>query len=160
MADAAVPRDVHATVEHSERFHRLIIEASGNQLLETVWGSLSITDHTALTMVTLFTDLNIVPAVASADRRCDRGRRHRAGVPGQSRASGLVRGAACRHGREGPAAPVRDLGLRGRRPRHQALGGSARRSTASSRDRDLAAVAALAVPRPGVVSGSSICGMN
>src|SRR3954453_4371448 len=30
MAAAADADDVHATVEHSERFHRLIIEASGN----------------------------------------------------------------------------------------------------------------------------------
>jgi len=75
MAAAAVADDVHATVEHSERFHRLIIEASGNQLLETVWSSLSITDHTALTMVTLSPDLStiaqshqpIVDAIASGD---------------------------------------------------------------------------------------------
>jgi DNA-binding GntR family transcriptional regulator len=75
MAAAAVADDVHATVEHSERFHRLIIEASGNQLLETVWSSLSITDHTALTMVTLELDLKtiaeshqpIVDAIAAGD---------------------------------------------------------------------------------------------
>ena len=75
MAAAAVADDVHATVEHSERFHRLIIEASGNQLLETIWSSLSITDHTALTMVTLSLDLGtlarshqpIVDAIAAGD---------------------------------------------------------------------------------------------
>jgi DNA-binding GntR family transcriptional regulator len=75
MAAAAVRDDVHAAVEHSERFHRLIIEASGNQLLETVWSSLSITDHTALTMVTLSLDLAtlarahqpIVDAIAAGD---------------------------------------------------------------------------------------------
>jgi DNA-binding GntR family transcriptional regulator len=75
MAAAAVRNDVHAAVEHSERFHRLIIEASGNQLLETVWSSLSITDHTALTMVTLSLDLAtlagahqpIVDAIAAGD---------------------------------------------------------------------------------------------
>jgi DNA-binding GntR family transcriptional regulator len=75
MAAAAVADDVHAAVEHSERFHRLIIEASGNQLLETVWSSLSITDHTALTMVTLSLDLAtlavshqpIVDAIAAGD---------------------------------------------------------------------------------------------
>jgi DNA-binding GntR family transcriptional regulator len=75
MAAAAASDDVHAAVEHSERFHRLIIEASGNQLLETVWSSLSITDHTALTLVTLELDLNtiaeshqpIVDAIAAGD---------------------------------------------------------------------------------------------
>jgi DNA-binding GntR family transcriptional regulator len=75
MAAAAVADDVHAAVEHSERFHRCIIEASGNQLLETVWSSLSITDHTALTMVTLSLDLAtlavshqpIVDAIAAGD---------------------------------------------------------------------------------------------
>jgi DNA-binding GntR family transcriptional regulator len=75
MADAALRDDVHAAVEHSERFHRIIIEASGNQLLETVWSSLSITDHTALTMVTLDLDLGtlapahqpIVDAIAAGD---------------------------------------------------------------------------------------------
>ena len=75
MAAAAVADDVHATGEHSELFHRLIIEASANQLLETVWSSLSITDHTALTMVTLELDLKtiaeshqpIVDAIAAGD---------------------------------------------------------------------------------------------
>jgi DNA-binding GntR family transcriptional regulator len=75
MAAAAKANDVHAAVEHSERFHRLIIEASGNQLLETIWSSLSITDHTALTMVTLSLDLAtlaeshqpIVDAIAAGD---------------------------------------------------------------------------------------------
>ena len=75
MADAAVRNDVHAAVEHSERFHRLILEGSGNQLLHTMWSSLSITDHTALTMVTLSLDLGalaeshqpIVDAIAAGD---------------------------------------------------------------------------------------------
>jgi DNA-binding GntR family transcriptional regulator len=75
MADAAVRNDVHAAVEHSERFHRLIVEGSGNQLLYTMWSSLSITDHTALTMVTLSLDLAtlaeshqpIVDAIAAGD---------------------------------------------------------------------------------------------
>jgi DNA-binding GntR family transcriptional regulator len=75
MAEAAVRNDVHAAVEHSECFHRLIVEASGNQLLYTVWSSLSITDHTALTMVTLSLDIRtlaeshqpIVDAIAAGD---------------------------------------------------------------------------------------------
>jgi DNA-binding GntR family transcriptional regulator len=75
MADAALRNDVHTAVEHSERFHRLIVEGSGNQLLNTMWSSLSITDHTALTMVTLSLDIGtlaeshqpIVDAIAAGD---------------------------------------------------------------------------------------------
>jgi DNA-binding GntR family transcriptional regulator len=75
MAGAAERNDSRAAVEHSERFHRLIVEASGNKLLYTMWDSLSITDHTALTMVTLSLDLAtlaeahqpIVDAIAAGD---------------------------------------------------------------------------------------------
>jgi DNA-binding GntR family transcriptional regulator len=75
MAAAAERADVHAVVEHSERFHRLIVEGSEIQLLHTVWSSLSISDHTALTMVTLDLDLHrvaeshqpIVDAIAAGD---------------------------------------------------------------------------------------------
>ncbi len=75
MADAAGRDDVGAAVEHSERFHRIIIEASGNELLATMWGNLGISDHTELTMVTLELDLTtlatshqpIVDAVAAGD---------------------------------------------------------------------------------------------
>ena len=75
MAAAAARDDVHGVVEHSERFHRLIIEASENKLLETMWSSLGITDHTALTMVTLSVDMRtvaeshqqIVDAIAAGD---------------------------------------------------------------------------------------------
>src|SRR3954462_4133596 len=80
MAGAATRNDVPAAVEHSERFHRLIVEASGNKLLHTMWDSLSITDHTALTMVTLSLDMTtlaeshqpIVDAIAPghAERAC------------------------------------------------------------------------------------------
>jgi DNA-binding GntR family transcriptional regulator len=75
MAAAADRNDVHAAVEHSEHFHRLIVEASDNRLLYNVWDSLSITDHTALTMVTLSLDIRtvaeshqpIVDAIAAGD---------------------------------------------------------------------------------------------
>jgi DNA-binding GntR family transcriptional regulator len=75
MAAAAVRGDMRAAVEHSERFHRLIVLASENQLLHTMWSNLCIADHTALTMVTLTPDLAtlaeshqpIVDAIASAD---------------------------------------------------------------------------------------------
>jgi DNA-binding GntR family transcriptional regulator len=75
MADAARRDDVPGIVAHSERFHQLVIDASGNDLLRNVWSSLGITDHTALTMVTLSLDLHgvaqahqpIVDAIASGD---------------------------------------------------------------------------------------------
>ncbi|HKE81964.1 MAG TPA: GntR family transcriptional regulator [Solirubrobacteraceae bacterium] len=75
MAAAADRNDVHAAVEHSEQFHRLIVEASDNRLLYNVWDSLSITDHTELTMVTLSLDIRtvaeshqpIVDAIAAGD---------------------------------------------------------------------------------------------
>ena len=74
MSDAADAQRRQGVVEHSERFHRLIVEASGNRLLHTMWGSLSITDHTALTMVTLPLDLQHARRVPPADRRRDRRR--------------------------------------------------------------------------------------
>jgi DNA-binding GntR family transcriptional regulator len=75
MADAAARSDVQGVVEHSEGFHRLIVEASDNRLLQTMWSSLGITDHTAMTMVTLDVDMAtvaeshqpIVDAIAAGD---------------------------------------------------------------------------------------------
>ena len=75
MREAAERGDVRAAVQHSERFHRHVVVASENQLLLTMWSSLSIEDHTALTMVTLAPDLAtiaeshqpIVDAIAAGD---------------------------------------------------------------------------------------------
>jgi DNA-binding GntR family transcriptional regulator len=75
MRDAADRNDGRAAVEHSERFHRLIVLASENQLLHTMWSSLAIGEHTALTMITLTPDLRsiadshqpIVDAIAAGD---------------------------------------------------------------------------------------------
>ena len=75
MTEAAQREDAAAVVEHSERFHRLIVEASGNQLLENVWGSLSIDDHTEVTVIALSAPLHevavshqpIVDAIAAGD---------------------------------------------------------------------------------------------
>ena len=75
MTAAAGREDVSAAVEHSECFHRIIIEASGNQLLHSVWSNLAISDHTELTMVALEMDLStlaashqpIVDAIAAGD---------------------------------------------------------------------------------------------
>jgi DNA-binding GntR family transcriptional regulator len=75
MAEAARRNDVQGVIEHSEGFHRLIVEASDNRLLLTMWGSLGITDHTAMTMVALDLDMAtvaeshqpIVDAIAGGD---------------------------------------------------------------------------------------------
>src|SRR4051794_33514230 len=75
MSAAAADGDVEAVVDHSEGFHRLIIDASGNRLLSNVWDGLSIAEHTELTLVALPMDLAsvagshqpIVDAIASGD---------------------------------------------------------------------------------------------
>jgi DNA-binding GntR family transcriptional regulator len=61
MAVAAADDDVEGVVHHSEAFHHLIIDASGNRLLSNVWTGLSIVEHTELTMVALPIDLASVP---------------------------------------------------------------------------------------------------
>jgi DNA-binding GntR family transcriptional regulator len=86
MIAAAADGDVEAVVDHSEGFHRLIIDASGNNLLSNVWDGLSIAEHTELTMVALPMDLAtvatshqpIVDAIASGDveRACRESREH------------------------------------------------------------------------------------
>jgi DNA-binding GntR family transcriptional regulator len=43
--------DLHAQVEHDVRFHRLIVEASGNRTLSEVWGSLRVEARTVITAV-------------------------------------------------------------------------------------------------------------
>jgi DNA-binding GntR family transcriptional regulator len=86
MGAAAAQGDVEAVVDHSEGFHRLIIDASGNQLLSNVWTGLSIAEHTELTMVALPIELStvaeahqpIVDAIAMGDVElaCRRSREH------------------------------------------------------------------------------------
>jgi DNA-binding GntR family transcriptional regulator len=46
---AADAGDPHAQAEHDTRFHRLIVEASGNTILLGVWNSLSIETRTVIT---------------------------------------------------------------------------------------------------------------
>lgn len=43
--------DLHDQVEHDVRFHRLIVEASGNRTLAEVWGSLRVEARTVITAV-------------------------------------------------------------------------------------------------------------
>jgi DNA-binding GntR family transcriptional regulator len=49
MRRAADAGDLHAIVEHDVRFHRLIVEASGNRTLLDVWRSLRVEARTAIT---------------------------------------------------------------------------------------------------------------
>jgi DNA-binding GntR family transcriptional regulator len=88
MAAAAERNDVQGVIEHSEGFHRLIVEAGDNRLLATMWESLGITDHTALTMVTLELDFSTVAeshqpivdaiAVGDVELACRVSREHQA----------------------------------------------------------------------------------
>ena len=48
---AAVEGDLHRQVEHDVRFHRLIVEASGNRTLLEVWTSLGIEARTIMTLL-------------------------------------------------------------------------------------------------------------
>ena len=43
--------DLHAQVVHDVNFHRLIVEAAGNRILQDVWGSLRIESRTIITAV-------------------------------------------------------------------------------------------------------------
>ena len=51
MRAAAVEGDLHRQVEHDVRFHRLIVEASGNRTLLEVWTSLGIEARTIMTLL-------------------------------------------------------------------------------------------------------------
>ena len=50
MRAAAADGDVHGQVEHDVRFHRLIVEASGNRTLLEVWTSLRVEARTIMTL--------------------------------------------------------------------------------------------------------------
>jgi DNA-binding GntR family transcriptional regulator len=49
MRKAAERGDLHAQAEHDANFHRIIVEASGNSLLLSVWNSLGVTVRTMIT---------------------------------------------------------------------------------------------------------------
>lgn len=86
MRRAATTGEVDDLVKHSYRFHRAIIEASGNQLLLSVWQGLHIETRTTITMMAPGLDLMevatshqpIVDAIASCDieRACAVTREH------------------------------------------------------------------------------------
>jgi len=51
MRATAAEGDVHGQVEHDVRFHRLIVETSGNRTLLEVWTSLGIEARTIMTLL-------------------------------------------------------------------------------------------------------------
>ena len=75
MRAAADDGDLHRFVEHDVRFHRLIVEASGNRILLDVWASLGLEARTAVTALMAGIDHHeladkhepIVAAIAAGD---------------------------------------------------------------------------------------------
>jgi len=63
MAAAASLRDLVALKEHSVAFHRLIVDACGNQLLASIWNSLQIETRTTLAL--MHPDLDLMDAALS-----------------------------------------------------------------------------------------------
>jgi DNA-binding GntR family transcriptional regulator len=86
MRAAADRDDAHGLVTHDVRFHRVIVEASGNQTLLELWTSLRVEARTVISMVKDHSDLHeiaemhrpLIEAFGSGDRaRCGRAvRRH------------------------------------------------------------------------------------
>jgi DNA-binding GntR family transcriptional regulator len=57
MLAAAEAGDIHELLVHDVRFHRVIVEASGNGMLEQVWRSLRIEVRTLITLIKSDADL-------------------------------------------------------------------------------------------------------
>jgi DNA-binding GntR family transcriptional regulator len=78
MRAAADRDDAHALVAHDVRFHRVIVEGSGNQTLLDLWSSLRVESRTVITMVKDHPDLHEVAElprpVPEAFRTQDRAR--------------------------------------------------------------------------------------
>jgi DNA-binding GntR family transcriptional regulator len=60
MRDAADRDDAHDVVAHDVRFHRVIVEGSGNETLLELWSSLRVEARTVITMVKDHPDLHDV----------------------------------------------------------------------------------------------------
>jgi DNA-binding GntR family transcriptional regulator len=75
MRAAAAAGDRHELLAHDVRFHRLIVEASGNATLQQVWRSLHIEARTLITLLGDTTKLSdvaeshlaVVEAIRSGD---------------------------------------------------------------------------------------------
>ena len=78
MRRAAEKSDLHRQVEHDVRFHRLIVEASGNRTLLDVWTSLRVEARTVITVLATNIDpheiveMHVPVLTALADRDPER----------------------------------------------------------------------------------------
>jgi DNA-binding GntR family transcriptional regulator len=75
MRRAAAEGDLHQQVEHDVRFHRLIVEASGNATLLEVWSSLRVEARTLITLLATGIDRSELAEmhgpILEALERCD-----------------------------------------------------------------------------------------
>ena len=60
MRQAAEAQDLHAQLLHDVRFHELIVEASGNQVLVDVWRSLRVEARTLVSVIRADSDLRMI----------------------------------------------------------------------------------------------------
>ena len=60
MRRAAEAQDLHAQLLHDVRFHEIIVEASGNQVLAEVWRSLRVEARTLISVIRADSDLRMI----------------------------------------------------------------------------------------------------
>jgi DNA-binding GntR family transcriptional regulator len=60
MGRAAEAQDLHAQLLHDVRFHEIIVEASGNQVLVDVWRSLRVEARTLVSAIRADSDLRMI----------------------------------------------------------------------------------------------------
>jgi DNA-binding GntR family transcriptional regulator len=60
MRRAAEAQDLHAQLLHDVRFHEIIVEASGNQVLVEVWRSLRVEARTLISVIRADSDLRMI----------------------------------------------------------------------------------------------------
>jgi DNA-binding GntR family transcriptional regulator len=60
MRRAAEAQDLHAQLLHDVRFHEIIVEASGNQVLAEVWRSLRVEARTLISVIRADSDLHMI----------------------------------------------------------------------------------------------------
>jgi DNA-binding GntR family transcriptional regulator len=60
MRQAAEAQDLHAQLLHDVRFHEIIVEASGNQVLADVWRSLRVEARTLISVIRADSDLRMI----------------------------------------------------------------------------------------------------
>jgi DNA-binding GntR family transcriptional regulator len=60
MRQAGEAQDLHAQLLHDVRFHELIVEASGNQVLVEVWRSLRVEARTLISVIRADSDLRMI----------------------------------------------------------------------------------------------------